>query len=103
LKPTFILKILAQKNAADFGNSVNGVPSITKKEASTKVLVKNGDTTVLGELYESTINENRNQVPILGSIPILGNLFQKRLDTDLIEELLIFITPVVVQDFAENS
>jgi type IV pilus assembly protein PilQ len=97
------MKILAQKNAADFGNSVNGVPSITKKEASTEVLVKNGDTTVLGGLYESTINENRNQVPVLGSIPILGNLFQKRLDTDLIEELLIFITPVVVQDFSEGS
>ena len=97
------MKILAQKNAADFGNSVNGVPSITKKEASTEVLVKNGDTTVLGGLYESTINENRNQVPVLGSIPILGNLFQKSLDTDLIEELLIFITPVVVQDFGEKS
>ncbi len=97
------MKILAQKNAADFGNSVNGVPSITKKEASTEVLVKNGATTVLGGLYESTINENRNQVPVLGSIPILGNLFQKRLDTDLIEELLIFITPVVVQDFTEKS
>ncbi len=97
------MKILAQKNAADFGNSVNGVPSITKKEASTEVLVRNGDTTVLGGLYESTINENRNQVPGLGSIPLLGNLFQKRLDTDLIEELLIFITPVVVQDFEANS
>ncbi len=93
------MKILAQKNSADFGNSVNGVPSITKKEASTEVLVRNGDTTVLGGIYESTINENRNQVPGLGNIPILGNLFQKRLDTDLIEELLIFITPVVVQDF----
>ncbi len=97
------MKILAKKNAADFGNSVNGVPSITKKEASTEVLVRNGDTTVLGGLYESTINENRNQVPGLGDIPILGNLFQKRLDTDLIEELLIFITPVVVQDFEANS
>jgi type IV pilus assembly protein PilQ len=93
------MKILAQKNAADFGNSVNGVTSITKKEASTEVLVKNGYTTVLGGFYESTVNENRTQVPSLGDIPFFGNLFQKKLDTDLIEELLIFITPVVVQNF----
>lgn len=90
------MNILAQKNAADFSMSVNGVPSITTKEAATEVMVKNGATTVLGGLYESTVNEARTQVPLFSKLPILGRLFQRTQETDLINELLIFITPTIV-------
>ncbi len=90
------MKISATKNEADFANQVQGVPSIIKKRADTEVLIRNGDTTVIGGLYKTTNTENIAGVPWFMRIPIIGWMFKKKTDKDDGEELLIFITPRVV-------
>lgn len=86
----------ATKNAADFTQLVGTTPTITTKETHTEVLVGNGDTTVLGGIYESTKTENKKEVPFLSKIPILGLLFKSYADSDTISELLVFITPTII-------
>lgn len=92
------MRIQATKNAADFSMAVDGVPSITTREASTEVLVKNSETTVLGGLYESNVNQTRDLVPFFGNIPLLGALFRRQANQDTVNELLIFITPTIVEN-----
>jgi type IV pilus assembly protein PilQ len=87
----------ATKNAADFTQLVGTVPTITTKETHTEVLVGNGDTTVLGGIYESTSTENKKAVPFLSKIPLLGFLFKSFADSDVITELLVFITPTIIE------
>ncbi|MBI3814647.1 MAG: type IV pilus secretin PilQ [Nitrospinae bacterium] len=91
------MKIVATKNEADFANQVQGTPSIIKKKANTELLVKDGDTTVIGGLYKTTKTESVAGVPWFMKIPILGWLFKKQIDKDDGEELLIFITPKIVR------
>jgi type IV pilus assembly protein PilQ len=74
----------------------NGQPSISRREAKTEVLVKDGDTTVIGGIYTRRNSEAWNEVPLLSRIPILGWLFKKKAVTDDRTELLIFITPRIV-------
>ncbi len=94
----------ATKNAANPANLVAGFPEITTKEAHTEVLVENGDTTVLGGIYESEVKRNKESVPFLSKIPILGAIFRNFDDEDSVDELLIFITPTILtNDFAPNS
>ncbi len=85
------------KNAADFSRLVGTVPTITTKEAHTEVLVGNGDTTVLGGIYESNSTRNKKAVPFVSKIPLLGLLFQSFEDADTIDELLVFITPTIIE------
>ena len=66
----------ATKNAANPAVLVAGFPEITTKEAHTEVLVANGDTTVLGGIYESEVKRNQEQVPFFSKIPFLGALFR---------------------------
>ena len=87
----------ATKNSADFTQLVGTVPTITTKETHTEVLVGNGDTTVLGGIYESASTENKKAVPFLSKIPLLGFLFKSFADSDVITELLVFITPTIIE------
>ena len=87
----------ATKNAADFTQLVGTVPTITTKETHTEVLVGNGDTTVLGGIYESTSTENKKAVPFLSKLPLVGFLFKSFADSDVITELLVFITPTIIE------
>ena len=94
---TIFLDIQVTKNRPDFGTSINNLPSIEIKEAKTTVMVANGDTAVIGGVYSYEESINRQFVPGLGKIPILGWLFKttnKRQDR---RELLVFITPTIVQ------
>ncbi len=95
---TILMNIEATKNAADFTNTVSGVPTITTKEAFTEVLVNDAETTVLGGLYENSMARNNSQVPFFGDIPWLGTLFKNFSDSDTVDELLIFITPTIVKN-----
>jgi type IV pilus assembly protein PilQ len=89
----------ATKNAADLtGTLINGTPTITTQETHTEVLVGSGDTTVLGGIYQSTVNENKKAVPFFSEIPILGNLFKSSNESDVITELLVFVTPTIVDN-----
>ncbi|MDQ2961774.1 MAG: type IV pilus secretin PilQ [Pseudomonadota bacterium] len=74
------------------------VPSIDTKNVTTQIAVNNGDTAVIGGIYEETINNNVTKVPLLGDIPILGYVFKqtgKQLDKT---ELLIFLTPRIIKE-----
>ena len=89
------LTIDATKNSV-LSDSFGGVPVISTKESHTEVLVGNGETTVIAGLAESTISESTREVPLFSKIPILGNLFKNYSDTDAIDELMIFITPNII-------
>ena len=78
--------------------TIAGIPTITTKETHTEVLVGNGDTTVLGGIYESNIVDNRKAVPFFSKIPFLGVLFKSFNESDTISELLIFVTPTIVDN-----
>ena len=89
----------ATKNAADFTEKIDNVPTITTKEMHTEVLVGNGDTTVLAGIYESTSTENKKEVPWFSKLPLVGFLFRAFDDKDTINELLVFITPTIVETY----
>ncbi len=92
-----LLQIAATNNQPNPGiTGSNGQPSITKKEANTQVLVKDGDTTVIGGIYTRSQALSEAAVPVLSKIPVLGWLFKKRSETDSRTELLVFITPRIV-------
>lgn len=73
------------------------VPSITKRELNTSVLVENGQTVVLGGVYEFKTAEDLRKVPFLGDIPGLGNLFRNRSRSNSKAELLVFVTPRILR------
>jgi len=74
------------------------VPSIDTKNVVTQISVNNGDTAVIGGIYEETIRNDVTQVPWLGNIPILGYLFKQTGNSSDKAELLIFLTPRIVKD-----
>jgi type IV pilus assembly protein PilQ len=74
------------------------VPAIDTKSIVTQVAVNNGDTAVIGGIYEETIANTTSKVPFLGDIPVAGNLFKSTLRTSEKTELLIFLTPRIVKE-----
>jgi len=84
-------------NAADFSQLVGTAPTIITHGTHTEVLVGNGDTTVLGGLYENTSTDNKDDAPFFSKIPLLGLLFGSYADSDTIAELLVFITPTIIE------
>lgn len=79
-------------------STANGgsVPSIDTRQVNTHVLVDNGDTVVLGGIYETTLSHSVSKVPLLGDIPLLGFLFRQQSETNNKDELLIFVTPKIL-------
>ena len=75
---------------------VEGTPSINKKEATTEVLVKDGETTVIGGIYEISDVDNLSAVPWVHHVPLLGWLFKSTQKSNIKSELLIFITPKII-------
>ncbi len=75
---------------------VEGTPSINKKEATTEVLVRDGETTVIGGIYELSDTDNANMIPWMHQIPLLGWLFKNTSKSNIKSELLIFITPKII-------
>jgi len=74
------------------------VPSIDTRELSTRVLVNNGQTVVLGGIFQEERNFNTTKVPVLGDVPVLGHLFRRRGNQEQKRELLIFVTPSILDD-----
>ncbi len=73
-------------------------PIINTREADTSVSVKDGETIILGGIIRSTVSSTVKKVPLLGDIPLLGNLFKTTDRKDVKTELLVFLTPRVVRD-----
>lgn len=92
------LEIKATKNAIDSANSTPAGPSISKKEATTEVLLRDGETTVLGGIFEETRNDTTNGIPWFNRIPFFGWLFKNEGVSVTQSELLVFVTPVIVKD-----
>ena len=74
------------------------VPSIDTKNVTTQIAVNNGDTAVIGGIYEETIRNDATKVPLLGDIPVLGYLFKQTGRSSEKTELLIFLTPRIVRE-----
>ena len=83
-------------NQDTVGSVYSGVPSINTREINTQVLVDNGQTVVLGGVHEETNNHDTTKVPVLSELPYLGKLFQKNVKSTNKRELLIFVTPKIM-------
>ncbi|HEU4708624.1 MAG TPA: type IV pilus secretin PilQ [Methylophilaceae bacterium] len=80
------------------GQVFSGIPSIDTQRVQTQVLVDNGETAVLGGIYEQTERNDVDKVPLFGDLPVVGNLFKRRIKQNDKTELLIFITPKVMDE-----
>ncbi|MBP1723955.1 MAG: pilQ [Deltaproteobacteria bacterium] len=85
-----------------FRTQINQVPSVDKREASTEVLVKDGETIVIGGIYESENSETMQGIPWLMKVPVFGWLFKNQDTLNVRRELLIFITPTILQGKSES-
>jgi type IV pilus assembly protein PilQ len=91
------MHVKINRDEPDFNQtSARGDPTILKREAETDLLILDGHTAVIGGIFTRNTGRNLDQVPILGDIPILGVLFQRRRASDTRGELVIFLTPRIV-------
>jgi type IV pilus assembly protein PilQ len=91
------LDVRITRDEPDFSNAgTRGEPSILKRQAQTSLLVQDGRTAVIGGIFTRTTGRRVNLVPGLGDIPILGALFSQRGSSDTRSELIIFLTPRIV-------
>jgi type IV pilus assembly protein PilQ len=94
---SILMKLNVNRDEPDFNNrGARGDPTILKRHAETELLIEDGKTVVLGGIYTRNYGKSFNQVPFFSKIPVIGWLFKKRTDTDRRTELLIFITPRIV-------
>jgi type IV pilus assembly protein PilQ len=89
-----------QDNVGEFVPSATGglVPSIDTRQVVTQVLVNDGETVVLGGIFETERRETENKVPVLGDLPAVGRLFKSTNDVSNKTELLIFVTPKILRE-----
>ncbi|MFI8144469.1 type IV pilus secretin PilQ [Acinetobacter sp. ABJ_C5_2] len=80
------------------GEAPNGELILNKNNINTNVLVDNGETVILGGVFEQTTTNTQTKVPFFGDIPVVGRLFRKDVKSDDKQELLIFVTPRIVND-----
>lgn len=97
-----IIEVKVTKDAPDFSQAAatGGVPSINKNEVNAKVLVADGETIVIGGVFSNTQAKSVDKVPFLGDLPYLGRLFRRDLVQDKKSELLIFLTPRIMNNQA---
>lgn len=102
ITPDERIDLTLQVNQDSVGELVSqgegSVPSIDTRSVQTRVLVNNGQTIVLGGIYEQVRRTTRSKVPVLGDIPGLGNLFRNKSISDNKAELLIFVTPTIIKE-----
>lgn len=93
-----LMEVRVTKDAPDFQKAINGVPPIDKNELSAKVLVVDGETIVIGGVFQKVQKESLEKVPVLGDIPGLKGLFRRKMRRDDKTELLVFITPRIMNN-----
>ena len=94
---TIFLNVDVENTTPDFGETVNGNPTLITQQATTQVLVTDGGTVVIGGVIQTNNSINVAQVPLLGSIPWLGELFKHTTVSTSNQELIFFITPRIIQ------
>ncbi|MEW8524108.1 MAG: type IV pilus secretin PilQ [Candidatus Thiodiazotropha endolucinida] len=92
------MDLVINKDNPDFSRAVLGVPPIDTREIETTVLVDNGETVVLGGVFERNKTNNTEKVPFFGDIPYAGVLFRRNERIDNNNELLIFVTPKILKE-----
>ena len=85
-----------QVNNDSVNRAVSGEPGINKMEIATKLLIADGDIVVIGGIKKNKVFDSKEQLPGLGNVPVLGNLFKGTKKSDSLDELLIFIAPRVL-------
>ena len=96
-----IMDLVVSKDSPDFGNLTAAGPPIKTQSVETNVLVNNGETIVLGGVYEQTKAKSVQRVPFFGDLPIVGWLFRSNFEQNNKSELLIFVTPKLLKDSAK--
>jgi len=94
---TIFLNVDVENTTPDFGQSIQGNPTLITQQATTQVLVTDGGTVVIGGVIQTNNSVQVSQVPLLGNIPYLGNLFKHTQVSTANQELIFFITPRIVQ------
>jgi len=92
------LKVSKDEQGATVATATGPQVSIDKREIETQVLVNNGETVVLGGVFEQTKTDNATKVPLLGDVPLLGYLFRTTSKSATKRELLIFVTPQILKE-----
>lgn len=95
-----IMEVKVNKDQPDFTRQVAGVPPIDKNEVNAKILVNDGETIVIGGVFTNTQNKSVEKVPFLGDVPYVGRLFRRDIVTEAKTELLVFITPRIMNNQA---
>ena len=95
-----IMEVKVNKDEPDFSQaaSTGGVPAIRKNEVNAKVLVADGETIVIGGVFSNTQSKSVDKVPFLGDLPFVGRVFRRDLVQDRKSELLVFITPRIMNN-----
>ena len=94
---TIFLNVDIENTTPDFSHQVQGNPVFLTQQTTTQVLVTNGGTVVIGGVLQTNNSLNVQQVPLIGSVPGLGNLFKRRSVTTSTQELIFFLTPRIVE------
>ncbi len=99
ISPSGSVTLDVEQTANDLqGYTSFNAPIVNQREANTTISVKDGETIVLGGIMRSAISSTTNKVPLLGDIPLLGNLFRSKSKTENKTELLVFLTPKIVHN-----
>jgi type IV pilus assembly protein PilQ len=93
-----MMDLKVNKDSPDFTRQILGVPPVDTRAVKTSVLVDNGETVVLGGVYERTKSYQKEQVPLFGDLPVVGHLFKRTEEADENSELLIFVTPKILKE-----
>jgi type IV pilus assembly protein PilQ len=95
-----IMEVKVTKDAPDYLNAVLGQPPISKNEVNAKVLVADGETIVIGGVFSNTQSKVVEKVPFLGDVPYVGRLFRRDVVSEAKSELLVFLTPRIMNNQA---
>ncbi|MGV8916910.1 MAG: type IV pilus secretin PilQ [Pseudomonas sp.] len=95
-----IMEVKVTKDEPDYVNTVLGVPPIKKNEVNAKVLVSDGETIVIGGVFSNTQSKTVEKVPFLGDVPYVGRLFRRDVVSEAKSELLVFLTPRIMNNQA---
>jgi type IV pilus assembly protein PilQ len=94
---TIFLNVDVENTVPDFSRQVQNNPTLLTQQATTQVLVTDGGTVVIGGVIQTQNSVNIQQVPLLGNIPIFGELFKRRSVSTSTQELIFFLTPRIIQ------
>jgi type II secretory pathway component GspD/PulD (secretin) len=97
-----LLKISVKNSAFDFSKTVDGIPRETAREAKANILIRDGETVVIGGIMKDTRSTSDTGIPYLKDVPVLGWLFKKNSWEKNFDEMVVFITPRIIAAGSEN-